>query len=476
MVTERNSNTEHDFLTDPIRFRTVPKTKSKKNNDDDQDSRRDDELWIKATGTTLGADNGIGVAAALALLEEATATSTTTDTVEFPPLILLFTVDEETGLTGAQQLDAVALGLTSRNETTTRLLNLDTEEWGELYVGCAGGGESILTLPLSRQAQQRPDDTTVPPPHVLVRLVVRGLLGGHSGVNIHEGRANAILLCAAAVRAVLAATTTIDDKVRLVSLQGGDKHNAIPREATAVLALATKQDRNKVEDIVQQSLAAARAEYGLLETNLDMSVEDYHNSDDDDDDATTTTPLEHDSATRLVALLLSLPHGPLKYSHAMKDLVETSNNVASIAMISGQESDVAASIMCSSRSSVDSALEAVRHRLAATATLAGATVHQTEAYPGWNPNPQSPLLGIAKDILKRQNNGREPGVKAIHAGLECGLLMKKLGGPVDALSFGPTITGAHSPDESILTDTVPPFYQLVKDILVELAKREKEDA
>ena len=153
------------------------------------------------------------------------------------------------------------------------------------------------------------------------------------------------------------------------------------------------------------------------------------------------------------------------FSHAMKDLVETSNNVASISF-SGAESSTAdqATILCSSRSSVSSALEATRDRLAAVASLAGASIERSEAYPGWNPNMKSPLLGIARGIL-REKLGRAPGVKAIHAGLECGLLIEKLGGNVDALSFGPTITGAHSPDESINTDTVPPFYQLVKDIL-----------
>lgn len=430
MVTEKNQKTVHDFTKDPILLQRQVVS--------------NDETWLTAKGTTLGADNGIGVAAALALLEEATAPHDNASVLDLPPLQLLFTIDEETGLTGAQQLDAQALGLTGKT-----LLNLDTEEWGELYVGCAGGGESVLTLDLQRAAEASSSSA-------LVELRVEGLLGGHSGVNIHEGRANAILLCAAAAQGVV-----MENESTLVSLTGGDKHNAIPREATAVLSIPADA-RSRVEAVVQQSLAAARAEYGLLETNMKMFVDDYDNNNKQEEEA-CPAPLQADSARRLVALLLSLPHGPLKYSHAMKDLVETSNNVASVT-ITG---DVA-TILCSSRSSVSAALEATRDRLSAVATLAGATIEKGEPYPGWNPNMKSPLLGIAQDIL-RNKLGRSPGVKAIHAGLECGLLIEKLGGDVDALSFGPTITGAHSPDESIHADTVPPFYQLVKDILGVLA-------
>lgn len=441
MVTEKNQKTVHDFFTDPI---LLEKNKKQSSSSNDKE-----ETWLTANGTTLGADNGIGVAAALALLEEAVITADNASSLDMPPLQLLFTIDEETGLTGAQQLDANALGLTGKT-----LLNLDTEEWGELYVGCAGGGESILTLDLQRQEawhDTNDDDDS----RTLVGLRVEGLLGGHSGINIHEGRANAILLCAAAIQSVLAT----ESKAMLVSLTGGDKHNAIPREATAILSVPADA-RAKMEAIVQQSLVAAQSEYGLLETNLVVSVNDH-----DDAEETCPAPLEADSARRLVALLLSLPHGPLKYSHAMKDLVETSNNVASISFTDNDQ----AKVLCSSRSSVSAALEATRDRIAAVSTLAGATMERIEAYPGWNPNMKSPLLGIAQTILN-ETLGQAPGVKAIHAGLECGLLIEKLGGNVDALSFGPTITGAHSPDESINADTVPPFYQLVKDILGVLAK------
>ena len=438
MVTEKNTATVHDFTKDPILLETVSKKASEGS-----------ETWLTAKGTTLGADNGIGVAAALALLEE--SMSNTESALNLPPLELLFTVDEETGLTGATQLDAAALGLTGKT-----MLNLDTEEWGELYVGCAGGGESVLTLDVTREEATTTDKETL----ALVELRVEGLLGGHSGINIHEGRANAVLLCAAAIRAIF----ETQPDAALISWVGGDKHNAIPREARAVLKIP-ESARDAVQATVKASMEAAKAEYGLLETKLNMELLDFQ----DDESCSAAASITPESARRLVAMLTSLPYGALKYSHAMPELVETSNNVASINLSSTDDQAV---ILCSTRSSVSPALEATRNRLEAVASLAGARMERSEAYPGWNPNLDSPLLEIAQILLQRQL-GHPAGVKAIHAGLECGLLIEKLGGNVDALSFGPTITGAHSPDESILVDTVPPFYQLVKDILAELATKEK---
>jgi dipeptidase D len=340
------------------------------------------------------------------------------------------------------ELNAQDLGLTGKT-----MLNLDTEEWGELYVGCAGGGDSTITVPLTR-TKNSTDNLE------FVAIRVDGLMGGHSGINIHEGRANAILLCAAATHAALQETG-----VSLVSITGGDKHNAIPREAQAVFAVSGPQAKQAIEDAAEKCALAAKAEYGTLETNLRI-VSQEPNSD------ACEAPLEQDSAARLISMLLALPHGPLKFSHSMPDLVETSNNVASIAMSGGD-----ATILCSTRSFVGGALESARDRIAAIVSLAGggAKIERRVAYPGWNPNLNSNLLKLGKELLSK--DGRQPGIKAIHAGLECGLLIEKMGGDVDALSFGPTITGAHSPDERILTNTVPPFFNLVKDMLVELAKK-----
>jgi dipeptidase D len=277
------------------------------------------------------------------------------------------------------------------------------------------------------------------------------------------------------------------DAVQLVAITGGDKHNAIPREARAYLLLSTSSDdiQVAVERVVEKFQQAVLAEYGGLEKNARISLGKV---DDDASSRRRPRPLTAESSNLLLSVLLSLPHGPMKFSHAMPDLVETSNNVASLTMSPVEEDDddadetVQATILCSTRSSISSALEATRDRLAAVAFLAGATMERSPAYPGWNPNMDSPVLHLAKKLLvQRMNNGdddddqnhhhREPGVKAIHAGLECGLLIEKMGGNVDALSFDPTIVGAHSPDESILTDTVPPFFNLVQDILSELAKK-----
>eukprot|EP00586_Coscinodiscus_wailesii_P013007 CAMPEP_0172497720 /NCGR_PEP_ID=MMETSP1066-20121228/104130_1 /TAXON_ID=671091 /ORGANISM="Coscinodiscus wailesii, Strain CCMP2513" /LENGTH=530 /DNA_ID=CAMNT_0013270651 /DNA_START=154 /DNA_END=1746 /DNA_ORIENTATION=+ len=430
MVTEKNNDSQHNFETDPILLRRFQLDNG--------------ENWLGAKGTTLGADNGIGVAAALTLLD--TPLNEGDDHhAPLPPLEALFTVDEETGLTGAADLDATVLGLTGKT-----MLNLDTEEFGELYVGCAGGGHTTISFPFSRgdgcvNGEETPD---------VVELRVDGLMGGHSGINIHEGRANAVLLCAAAAQAALR-----EEGVNLISITGGDKHNAIPREAKALLAISNPEKTMSVmERIVEDYSSAFKEEYGNLETNLCVRI---INTDGD----TKKTPLDPASASRLLSMLLALPHGPLKFSHVIPNLVETSNNVASVTI---SDDDDTATILCSTRSSISPALESTRNRIESIASLAGATAEKSAKYPGWNPDMRSSLLQLSRGIFKEKLS-RDPGVKAIHAGLECGLLIEKLGGDVDALSFGPTIEGAHSPDERICIDTVEPFFELVRDILARLA-------
>ncbi|CAJ1966208.1 unnamed protein product [Cylindrotheca closterium] len=438
MVTEKNSDTAHDFEKDPILLHQLAPIHN------EQTSQK--EQWLGAKGTTLGADNGIGVAATLALLE----TSVDDETAALPPLEALFTIDEETGLTGATELNAQELGLTGKS-----MLNLDTEEWGELYVGCSGGGESTITVPLTR-------GSTLVGDVEYMELRVDGLLGGHSGINIHEGRGNAILVCASAAQKAL---QVAPEGLSLVFITGGDKHNAIPREARALFAVSTPEAKNAIETAAQLGDLVSKAEYGILETKLSVVAKTATI-----DDTSEISPLDAKSAFTLLSILLALPHGPLKFSHSIPDLVETSNNIASIVMATH---DSQATILCSTRSSIGDALEMARNKLEAIAFLGGATIERKESYPGWNPDMKSNLLSLGRKLVNR-GTGREPGVKAIHAGLECGLLIEKMGGGVDALSFGPTITGAHSPDERILCDTVPPFFELVKEMLEELAKQPKD--
>lgn len=326
------------------------------------------------------------------------------------------------------------------------------EEWGDLFVGCAGGGDSTITIPIQR-------GDLSPSLSELMEIRVEGLMGGHSGLNIHEGRGNAVILCAAAAQNALEAAKPGD--AALISICGGDKHNAIPREASATLAVSSSA-RDAVEASVRASAKAAEDEFGLLEKGLSMHIKGSSGTGSEAD-----KPLDEPSTRRLLSALLALPQGPLKYSHALPGLVETSNNLASVSVTG--ESDVAA-ILCSSRSSIGTALERIRDMISSVAFLAGGSVVKSEAYPGWAPNPKSAILDVSKRLLAKKID-REPGVNAVHAGLECGLLIEKLGGNVDVISFGPTIHGAHSPDERVDAETVAPFYELVEDILAEYAAK-----
>ena len=425
--TETKQNTEHNFDTDPIILQRLSE------GDDDEKS------WLGAKGTTLGADNGLGCAAALALLGA-------DESKVLPPIEALFTVEEETGLYGAADLDVEILGLTGKS-----MLNLDMEEYGDIFIGCAGGGDSTITMPLSKEVISA--DLSE-----IVEIRVEGLLGGHSGLNIHEHRGNAVIICAAAVQSVLEAAG--DGGASLLSICGGDKHNAIPREASAILAI-NPSTRDVVERSVSTSAMAVKEEYGLLEKSLKIAMNTKESSEEDHEALTKS------SAQTLLAVLLSLPHGPIKFSHAIPSLVETSSNLASIS--TDRKSNVA-TILCSSRSSIGNALEATRDKIRAVAYLAGAAVKQSKAYPGWAPNPSSEILEVTKCMFSKKL-GRAPGVNAVHAGLECGLLMAKLGKDLDVVSYGPTITGAHSPDEKVDVSTVEPFFEVTEDILKEYAKR-----
>ena len=407
MVPEKRPDVAHDFARDAI----VP--------------RREGD-YVYATGTTLGADNGIGVAAMLAVLEAADVTH--------PPLELVFTVDEERGLTGAGKLDGALL-------TGRTLLNLDSEEDGFLYVGCAGGGDSLLTLPAPTEP--------VPPGHVALCVVVRGLRGGHSGMDIVLQRGNAILMLARALRA---AEAEVQGACRLSSLAGGGARNAIPRDATATVTVAA--DRyHAFARALQGEFAKAQSEHRAADPDAAIAVEPA---------PTPAAAWSGAAGATLLRLLLALPNGVLAMSLDLPGLVETSSNVA---VVRGRDAGI--EIVTSQRSSVVSALAAVREQVRAVAELAGADVAQPPAYPGWRPDMASPLLAMMRR-LHRDVLGTDPEVRAVHAGLECGVIGEKIPG-ADMISFGPQIESPHSPDERVHVPSVARFYDLLKAALARLA-------
>ena len=408
MVCEKNRESNHDFMNDPLKLFI-------------------EDGWLKADGTTLGADNGIGVAAAMALLDLPSDTS-------LPPLECLFTVDEETGLTGAFALNGEIL----KGRT---MLNLDTEDWGEICIGCAGGGDSSITLPVNY--------IEMPGDYLSFQLSVEGLKGGHSGVDIHEERGNAIVFLSTIIDNILENTKSL-----IVSIEGGDKHNAIPREAFASLYIRP-EDVSDAQNSVTNVANAIKKEYGSIETKINVKFTGSNKLPD--------KCLSSQSQINAIGLLRTLPHGVLKYSHDVDGLVETSNNLASIKM-----TDDKMNIVCSTRSSISEALEIQRKRIKIMSEAFGATAKQDEAYPGWAPNINSPVLDTTTKIYT-ELLGKEPHICAIHAGLECGVIGEKVKG-MDMVSFGPTIKGPHSPDERVEISSVNKFWNLLLRILKELSK------
>lgn len=408
MVTEKNSDVEHDFNSDPIK------------------PQRDGE-YLKATGTTLGSDNGIGVAAMLAILED--------HDLQHGPLELLFTMDEETGLTGASNLDATML-------SAKRLINLDSEEEGALCVGCAGGADSALTLAVYSVPNSASNQA--------LRVQLSGLKGGHSGVDIHLQRGNAIKLLSRALNKALTAAP-----FQIARIDGGNMHNAIPREATATLVL-DQSDRATIEDCLQAEFKDIRSEFSAAEPTMEWSITSS------DSVSASATVWDTPSTKTLLGLVEALPHGVLAMSLDIPGLVETSTNLSTVKV-----QDDTVTIGMSSRSSVASALAALRQRIRATAKLAGASVEEGNGYPGWKPDLGSELLRVVKDLHLREL-GSEPQVEAIHAGLECGIIGEMIPG-MDMISFGPQIDFPHSPDERVHIDSVGRFYTLLTRTLEELS-------
>lgn len=406
MVQEKNSDVDFDFGSDAIQ-------------------PRQDGDWVTATGTTLGSDNGMGVAAMLAILEA--------DDLDHPPLELLFTVDEETGLTGAAQLDASML-------SARRLINLDSEDENKLCVGCAGGADSHLSLPIVRQPV---GDNTAG-----LRVHLGGLHGGHSGIDIHLQRGNAVQVLARILTAGRDAGA-----LRIADLTGGNAHNAIPREAQATIVVGAGAAKTVSEgmtaeyDRILDELKSAEPEMKVALETVDAPADAW----------------DDDSTGRALGLLLALPHGVMAMSYDIPDLVETSNNLATV-----RESDGKLEIESSSRSSVTSALDALRRRIRAIGELAGASVKEDEGYPGWQPDMDSEMLAIGKQVHEEEL-GVDPEVYAVHAGLECGLIGEMLPG-MDMISIGPQIEHPHSPNERVLVPSVERFWHLLTGSLARLAE------
>lgn len=405
MVCEKNSDVEFDFDNDPIRTRI-------------------DGGWVRAEGTTLGADCGIGMAAALAVLLD--------ESVEHGPLEALFTVDEETGLTGAFELGEGML-------TGKYLLNLDSEDEGEIFIGCAGGIDTIATFHYTMEP--------APKNYAFFRVDVSDLQGGHSGDDIDKGRVNSNKTVARLLWDGMQSC-----ELKLSYFNGGNLRNAIPREAYAIFGVP---ERLKGEFVKRYNLFAAdlKAEFQFREPDFRITLNEMPQVEE---------VLDARTQFALVYSIVGVPNGVIAMSFAVPGLVETSTNLASVKFADGNRIVVTSS----QRSSVESAKTYVMQMVESVFALAGADVAHSDGYPGWAPNPQSRLLEITVDAYERLF-GTEPKVRAIHAGLECGLFLEKYP-DLEMVSFGPTLRGVHSPDERLEIATVPKFWNLLCETLKSL--------
>lgn len=403
MVCEKNKDKKHNFDTDPI---TLINTGE----------------WISADGTTLGADNGIGVSAAMAIALDKEAVH--------GPLELLFTIDEETGMTGVNKLQPKFI-------SGKILLNMDSEEDGAFYVGCSGGQDTVGEFNFE-YARTKKD-------FIPFEILITGLKGGHSGLDINIGRANAIKLLGYLLN-------KINVPFQVASISGGSLRNAIPREAEAVILIKADNVKN-VKKIIAQFVQNSLLELKMVDSDLKINLKKSTQK--------ITKVFKQEFAETIINTLMALPHGVIAMSKDIPDLVETSTNLATL-KIDNQK----VVIGTSQRSSIESAKENITSTVASVLKLAGAKVTVGDGYPGWKPNMDSPVLKVSKEVFKNLFN-KEPQIKAIHAGLETGLLGSKYPG-LDMISFGPTIQGAHSPHERVNIKDVEKFYNLLKEILKKL--------
>ncbi len=396
---------------------------SDKNFDFDKDSIEPiiSNGWVKAKGTTLGADCGIGIAAQLAVL--------TSQEIKHGPLECLITVDEETGLTGAFNLEPGFL-------SGSVLLNLDSEDEGEIFIGCAGGIDTLATFSYTKEP--------VPEESTAFRISVSGLTGGHSGDDIHKNRGNANKIL---TRFLWKLIQKYDAK--LAGFNGGNLRNAIAREAFAIVTVSANLKENVVSDFNEFS-ADLKIEFEKNEPGLQLKIE------------TIETPefvIDAKTGKDLLYSLFACPHGVLEMSSRMENMVETSTNLASVKFLE----DNKIRVTTSQRSEIESRKIMAAEMVESVFKLAGAEVEHSDGYPGWAPNPDSAVLKITVGSYKKLF-GVEPIVRSIHAGLECGLFLEKYP-RLDMVSFGPTIRGAHSPDERLDIETTGKFWKHLVDVL-----------
>ena len=405
MVAEKNGDVQHDFLTDPIETYV-------------------DGEWLKAKGTTLGGDDGIGISMALAAI--------TDKDLPHPAIECLFTVDEETGLTGAMKLqDGMLQG--------KRLINLDSEDDGQIFIGCAGG---IDTLAKMHYKSQITNDKS----QIAIRLSVTGLLGGHSGDDINKGRANANQLIVWFLARIWPQT-----QIQLASINGGNLRNAIAREAEAVIAIPMNY-KEQIRIEWNHFVAQMEGVFGEIEKDMRLDLETTDMPD---------TCIPADKAYRLIMALCECPHGMIAMSKEMPGLVETSTNLASIKMYDGY-----IEVNTSQRSSIEASKHHLKWAVEQALSMACDEVTHGDGYPGWAPNPHSPLVEVVKkayiDLYKS-----EPQVLAIHAGLECGLFLEKY--PyLDMVSIGPQMYGVHSPQERLSIPSTDRCYAWLCQIIKSL--------
>ncbi len=407
MVCEKNADKEFDFNKDVIEAYI-------------------EDGWIKARGTTLGADDGIGLAAMLAILVE--------NSIKHGPLECLFTVDEESGLTGA-------FGLKPGFLQGEILLNLDSEDDGELFIGCAGGVDTVVEIPYLKEP--------VPADSIAYRVNVSGLVGGHSGDDINKGRGNANKILN---RLLWNATDQYD--LRISEFDGGKLRNALAREAFATIIIPSSH-RHEFEEYISKYQTIVQQELKITEPKLEVGF------------AITDLPeflIDKTTQKNLLNALYACPHGVIAMSQEIPDFVETSTNLASVKT---EENSIV--VTSSQRSSVESAKKDVRDMVASTFRLTGAKIKHSDGYPGWKPDPDSEIVKIIVDSYRKLFN-EEPKVLAVHAGLECGLIGDKYP-DMDMISYGPTIRGAHSPDERLEISTVEKFWDLTLEVLRQIPKK-----